>query len=217
MNKESYNAKINATMTALETLPTLLKKIKHEKSDLTNTTNINGFIKSTADAAECLAKAKLVRLRLDFPFTHSLEKLAELADAQGLSELADEFRSINGHSAKDHVAQYEGTPLSERYCANAMTRLAGILAILPDEIELARHDGVLDCSGDLEQYQKEWRELIRHLAGSLASVNWPTDGFKGSPKELSAIHALKRLAPDAVAACDECARKIDTAQSEMAP
>ena len=69
----------------------------------------NTFVNKSADAAEHLAKAMLVRNCHEPRSIHNLDHLAD--DIAAVSpELAEAIRSLNGHTQADHTGHYSNSP-----------------------------------------------------------------------------------------------------------
>ncbi len=87
------------------------------------------FVSDSADAAERLAKALLMRLGIDPGQTHDMNALADQAREGGYDEEATLLRSLNGGTKADHVAHYEVQDSLEAGCRRAGPRYAGVIML----------------------------------------------------------------------------------------
>ena len=99
------------------------------------------FVSASADAAERLGKAMLMRLGLDPKQTHDMNALADQALNAGHRKEAGMLRSLNGNTKNDHVAHDEVQDSLVEGCLRAGPRYAGVLALygemmqaLPDDV-----------------------------------------------------------------------------------
>ena len=103
------------------------------------------FAASSADAAEHLAKAVLLRRLVEPNRTHDMEDLAkQLEDADGRhSTMAARLRELNGDTGRDHVAPYPGVGVTTEGLNRAAERLAATLKLWAEEVVDACSDPVL--------------------------------------------------------------------------
>ena len=94
------------------------------------------FTACTANAAEFLVKAMMGRHGLDPQPKHSLDILAAQARKAGHSVLAERIRKMNGFTAKDHVARYEG--VSAERLVHALARFSHVMAEMQEELRFCR-------------------------------------------------------------------------------
>ncbi|MCY3880465.1 MAG: HEPN domain-containing protein, partial [Rhodobacteraceae bacterium] len=91
----------------------------------------NKFVNRSADAAEHLAKAMLVRNGLQPRAIHDLARLADEITAES-PELAEAIRSLNGHTQTDHTTHYSNSPQataeSIRHAVRRLKRTGQLLA-----------------------------------------------------------------------------------------
>lgn len=91
----------------------------------------NSFVNRSADAAEHLAKAMLIRNGHQPRSIHDIARLADGIAAE-FPALAEAIRSLNGHTKADHTRHYANSPPataeSVRHAVRRLTRTAQLLA-----------------------------------------------------------------------------------------
>ncbi len=95
------------------------------------------FVSCSADSAEFLGKAALVRRLVQPESTHNLDRLAkELENARPEhAAMAARLRELNGDTSRHHLGPYAEVEVKPGDCIRAGTRLAATLALWIDEIE----------------------------------------------------------------------------------
>ena len=117
----------------------------------------NVFVQRSADAAERLGKALLIRRGLDPRHRHSMAALAAQAREAGHPEAARRLAALNGETDRDHQADYFGDAAANAaQCRRAVTRLAGawalyaeLMADWPDEVLESDREAHLRGLGEL--------------------------------------------------------------------
>ena len=132
----------------------------------------NGFVKRTADAAEHLAKAILVRNSHQPRSIHDLGRLADDIAAEA-SELAATIRSLKGHTLTDHTAHWSNTPpATAEAVSHASRRLKRTGQLLAAELPHWRN-------GDLEFLMEDIRSAAVDLRNVQATPLDETDSASG--------------------------------------
>ena len=151
----------------------------------------NKFVNRSADAAEHLAKAMLVRNGHEPRATHDLDRLANGIAAES-PELAEAIRSLNGGTQADHTRHYaDAPPADQEDVRHAVHRLKRTGQLLASELPHWRNAGL---DSDMEP--------IKSAAVDLRDVKpVPLDDTESEPGQ--AAMALRNGRADALRGAHE--------------
>lgn len=135
------------------------------------------FVSASADAAERLGKAMLMRLGLDPKQTHDMNALADQALSAGYSKEAGMLRSLNGKTKNDHVAHYEVQDSLVEGCLRAGPRYAGVLALYGEMMQ-----ALPDAVTKQEIIDKEMIDKQKQRDGARSTLEFIMTSFENREK-----------------------------------
>ena len=160
------------------------------------------FVKSTADAAEHLAKAMLGRHGIDYRHLCDLSRLEELARQEDRHDLADAICSMNGRTQADHVAPYgDGDD-----CGHAVGQFLAMALLLASEVVAGERDERLSATWNAGDIRPTALTMARNRQAALraAADNTPGEAPKDAIRKRLAVLAGARPAlADALAGLEE--------------
>lgn len=149
----------------------------------------NRFVSRTADAAEHLAKALLLRNGYQPQRIHNLAGLASRIAGRDAG-LAEKIGSLNGSTAIGHVAHYGDTPdSSPKEVGRSIRRLCRTVGLLTEEIPFYR-DHISDIAFD----------NISAAASRLSEVRPSTLNRQSVSSSVRSAEALRQGRQDVIAA-----------------
>ena len=161
------------------------------------------FVSGTADAAEHLVKAILLRRGIEPQKTHRLHELADMV-SQRDPGLAERVRELNGDTAADHVAHYGTSPASSPdSVGRSITRLHRTANLLAEEIP---HFHGLSSSTAFD--------TMSEAAELLAGVNSLASDPRAVPAALQSANAFKQGQEAVIAAVADLRSRWDAANRQ---
>ncbi len=134
----------------------------HDKDD--ELADCAQFVSDSADGAERLAKAVLMKLGIDPQQTHNMRALSEQARDAGHEKEAALLALLNGYTKADHVAHYEVQGELMDSCRRAGGRYAHLITLYA-EIMDSLHKTPIDTSTQ----QEAARETLERVHGCFES------------------------------------------------